>query len=154
LRLVAILLAHWDNKGANQKLICPPDAEAPDGTCRTPLAVIGDLGGTFGPRKVDLTNWRQVPIWVDAPACRVAMTTLPYAGATFRDAQISEEGRRFALTLLRALTREQLDTLFTASGVTSFPHVLAEAHQAQAWTDTFLDKVRQIEAGGPCPSNP
>ena len=26
LRLMAILLAHWDNKGPNQKLICPPGA--------------------------------------------------------------------------------------------------------------------------------
>ena len=24
LRLLAVLLAHWDNKGANQRLICPP----------------------------------------------------------------------------------------------------------------------------------
>jgi hypothetical protein len=38
-----------------------------------------------------------------------------------------------------------------SSGVTAFPHVLAEAHQARAWTDAFLDKVRQIETGGPCP---
>ena len=27
LRLMAILLAHWDNKGANQKLLCPPARE-------------------------------------------------------------------------------------------------------------------------------
>jgi len=41
--------------------------------------------------------------------------------------------------------------LFVASGVTSFPHVVAAAHQPSAWTDAFLDKVRQIEQGGPCP---
>lgn len=151
LRLVAVLLAHWDNKGSNQKLICPPGGEAPDGACRTPLAAIGDLGSTFGPKKVDLANWQQVPIWTDARACRVSMKTLPFDGGTFPDRQVSEEGRQFALRLLRPLTREQLDTLFTSSGVTAFPHVLAEARQPRAWTDAFLDKVRQIEHGGPCP---
>jgi hypothetical protein len=153
LRLVAVLLAHWDNKGANQKLICPPGAERSDGTCRAPLAAIGDLGSTFGPNKVDLAHWKAVPIWSDARGCRVSMKALPFGGATFPDAQISEAGRRFALDLLRALSREQLDTLFSSSGVTEFPHVLAAARQPRAWTDAFLEKVSQIEGGGPC-TNP
>jgi hypothetical protein len=154
LRLVALVLAHWDNKGANQKLICPPGGTQPDGGCTAPLAAFGDLGGTFGPKKVDLGNWTRFPVWTDARACRVSMKALPFGGATFPDAQISEEGRQFALALLRPLRREQLDALFATSGVTTFPHVLAEAHQPRAWTDAFLDKVRQIEAAGPCPSNP
>jgi hypothetical protein len=154
LRLIAILLAHWDNKGANQKLICPPGAMAPDGTCRAPIAAIGDLGGTFGPKKVDLSNWKAFPVWTDARACRVSMKTLPFNGATFPDQQISEEGRQFALKLLRPLTRDQLNTLFHASGVATFPHVLAAAREPQSWTDAFLDKVRQIDTAGPCPSNP
>jgi hypothetical protein len=154
LRLVAVLLAHWDNKGENQKLICPSGAEAADGTCRTPIAAIGDVGGTFGPTKVDLPNWKHVPIWADARACRLSMKALPFGGATFPDTQISEEGRQFALKLLGPLTPAQLDTLFTSSGVTSFPHVVAEAHHARTWTDVFLDKVRQIETGGPCPRIP
>jgi hypothetical protein len=151
LRLVAILLAHWDNKGANQKLICPPGAAATDGTCRAPIAAIGDLGGTFGPAKVDLPNWQRFPMWADAGACRVSMTSLPFHGATFPDRQISESGRQLALKLLRALSPQQLNTLFESSGVSTFPHLLAAARQPQAWTDVFLDKVRQIEAGGPCP---
>lgn len=150
LRLVAVLLAHWDNKGANQKLVCPPDAERPDGTCRAPLAAIGDLGATFGPTKVDLGNWSRTPIWIDARACRISMKGLPYGGATFPDVEITEGGRQFALRLLGALSRDQLDTLFEASGVTSFPHVLAAARLPQAWTDVFLDKVAQIRQGGPC----
>jgi hypothetical protein len=151
LRLIAVLLAHWDNKGANQKLICPPGAQGTDGSCRAPLAVINDLGGTFGPKKVDLPNWKQVAIWTDPRACRVSMKSLPFAGATFPEREISEEGRQFALKLLRALRSEQLDTLFSSSGVTEFPHVVAESHQPRAWTDAFLDKVRQIETAGPCP---
>jgi hypothetical protein len=79
------------------------------------------------------------------------MKSLPFAGATFADRQISEEGRQFALKLLRQLTRSQLETLFTAAGVTSFDHVIAEAHTPAAWTDTFLAKVDQIASAGPCP---
>jgi len=150
LRLVAMLLAHWDNKGANQKLICPPGGGS-DEACRTPIAAIGDLGGAFGPRKVDLVNWTRVRIWTDARECRVSMKSLPYGGATFPDTQISEAGRQFALRLLGPLTRTQLDTLFVSSGVTSYPHVLTTAHQPQSWTDAFLDKVDQIARGGPCP---
>ena len=151
LRLVALLLAHWDNKGPNQRLVCPPGSDNPDGSCRAPLAIIQDLGATFGPKKMDLPNWRRAPVWVDAHACRVSMKSLPFAGATFADRQISEEGRQFALKLLRQLTRSQLETLFTAAGVTSFDHVIAEAHTPAAWTDTFLAKVDQIASAGPCP---
>ena len=43
LRLVAVLLAHWDNKGANQKLICPSGTARADGTCSAPLAAIGPI---------------------------------------------------------------------------------------------------------------
>jgi hypothetical protein len=150
LRLIAILLAHWDNKGANQKLVCPPAAAQTGGICRAPIAAIGDLGSTLGPSKIDLAHWKAFPIWTDAAACRVSMRSLPFGGATFPDTQISEAGRRFALELLRPLTRAQLETLFAESGVTAFPHVLAEARQPSAWADAFLDKVAQIEHAGPC----
>jgi len=150
LRIVALLLAHWDNKGENQRLVCPPDADRPDGSCSAPLAIVQDLGGTFGPSRVDLPNWKSAPMWGDARACRVSMSTLPFAGGTFGEQRISEEGRKFALQLLRQLSREQLNTLFTAAGVTSFNHVLAEARNADSWADVFLAKVEQIASGGPC----
>jgi hypothetical protein len=150
-RLVAVLLAHWDNKAGNQRLVCPAGKDGPDGACAAPLAMIQDLGSTFGPKKMDLHNWKAAPMWVDARSCRVSMATLPFAGATFTDHQISEEGRQFALKLLRQLSREQLDTLFESAGVSAFNHVLAEAHVARNWTDAFLAKVDQIAAGGPCP---
>ena len=151
LRLMAVLLAHWDNKGPNQRLVCPPGADRADGSCSAPLAIIQDLGATFGPKKMDLPNWRRVPMWVDARTCRVSMKDMPFGGATFSERQISEEGRQFALQLLRQLTRPQLDTLFTAAGVTSFDHVIAEAHTPAAWTNTLLAKIDQIASAGPCP---
>jgi hypothetical protein len=151
LRLMAVLLAHWDNKGSNQRLVCPPGAERPDGSCGAPVAVIHDLGATFGPLKLDLENWRTVPIWADARGCRVNMSGLPFGGATFGEAHISEAGRQLALRLLRPLTKAQLDTLFESTGVTRFNHVLTEAHDPGAWTSAFLAKVEAIAAGGPCP---
>lgn len=150
LRLMALLLTHWDNKGANQKLLCPPGAEGPGGSCRAPLAAIGDLGATFGPARVDLVNWKDTPIWADPTSCRVSMKALPFKGATFPDGQISEEGRQLALKLLRQVTAPQLNTLFEASGVTAFPHIAAIGKDPQNWTNAFLDKVKQIEDAGPC----
>lgn len=152
LRIAAALLAHWDNKSENQRLVCASGAMVRDGTCRTPLAVLHDLGATFGPLKIDLVNWRTLPLFADARACRISMATLPYSGGTFEEARISEEGRQLALGLLRPLTAAQLNTLFEASGVTAFAHVLADAQRPQAWTDVFLAKVAQLEAAGPCPS--
>jgi hypothetical protein len=151
LRLIALLLAHWDNKGPNQRLVCPPGADRPDGSCGAPLAMIQDLGATFGPTKTDLPNWKRVPMWVDARACRVNMATLPFAGATFPERQVSEDGRQFALGLLRQLSRAQLDTLFEAAGVTAFNQVVGEGHTTRAWTEAFLAKVDQIASAGPCP---
>jgi hypothetical protein len=152
LRLVAIVIAHWDNKGPNQRLVCPEGKDNPDGSCAQPLAIVQDLGAALGPKRMDLLNWRRVPVWSDAKACQVSMSTLPYHGATFTDRQISEEGRQFALKLLRGIPPAQLNTLFEAAGVTSFNHVLTEAHQPQAWTDAFVAKVDAIAAGGPCPA--
>ena len=150
-RLMAILLAHWDNKGANQRLLCPPGAERPDGSCRTPVAAIKDLGATFGPKRVDLAGWEKAPVWTDRTSCLVSMKTLPFDGATFRDARISEEGRQFAVKLLRSLTAPQLNALFEASGVSSYQNLLAKGRKPQEWTDAFLAKVEQIASGGPCP---
>lgn len=151
LRLVAIVVAHWDNKGENQRLVCPEGHDRPDGSCAQPLAMVQDLGAVLGPKRMDLLNWRRVPVWTDARACHVSMSTLPFRGATFTDRQISEEGRQLALKLLRAVSPAQLNALFEAAGVTTFGHVLTEAHRPQAWTDAFIEKVNAIAAAGPCP---
>jgi hypothetical protein len=151
LRLVAVLLAHWDNKAGNQRLVCPAGNSGRDGACRAPAAVVHDLGATFGPLKADLQNWKQAPIWADAATCRATMASLPYHGSTFADVQVTEEGRALAVKLLRTLSPAQLNTLFEAAGFSTFPHVLATAHQPQSWTDVFLAKVDQIATAGPCP---
>ena len=152
LRLVAVLLAHWDNKSENQRLVCPPGADLPDGGCSAPVAVIQDTGATFGPTKLDLRNWRSTPIWKDAATCRVSMEQLPHRGGTFPEFRISEEGRLRLLQLLEALSDAQLADLFTGSGATAFDAINGEGRSAQAWVAAFGDKVRQIRAAGPCPS--
>jgi hypothetical protein len=151
-RVMAMLLAHWDNKAPNQRLICPEGRERPDGRCAAPVAMIQDLGATFGPVRVDLPSWQATPIWRDRQSCTMSMRTLPYAGATFPDVQISEAGRLMLLQLLEQLSPSQLRALFVASRMTTFDQVAAESRNPDAWVHAFEDKVRQIRAGGPCPT--
>jgi hypothetical protein len=149
LRLTAMLLAHWDNKAENQRLVCTsgnPDAHG----CRASVALIQDLGATFGPRKLDLENWRRTPIWRDARNCTVSMETLPYQGGTFPARQISEAGRQLLLGLVEQLTDQQLEELFTASRITSYDQVSAAARRPGAWVEAFKEKVKQIRDAGPC----
>jgi hypothetical protein len=150
LKLLAVFLAHWDNKGENQRLICLPGGDRPDGSCATPFAIMQDVGSTFGPTKLDLRNWRNNPIWADAGTCRVSMERLPWQGATFPEQRISEEGRRFLLGLLEQLSPAQIETLFTVSRATTFDGITAEGRSAAAWARAFGDKVRQIREAGPC----
>jgi hypothetical protein len=150
-RLMAVFLAHWDNKGANQRLICPTGRESSDGRCAAPIAMIQDLGATFGPVRVDLPSWRGTPIWQDRAACKVSMRALPYDGATFPDATISEGGRTMLLGLLEQLSHEQLRQLFTASRITTYDEIDGHSRNPDAWAKVFEDKVREIRDGGPCP---
>jgi hypothetical protein len=152
LRLMAVLLAHWDNKGPNQRLICPPGTRTRDGVCSSPLAMIHDLGATFGPLKLDLPNWRHSAIWADPRSCIATMKSLPYDGGTFTDHAISEEGRQFVLALLQRLSEPQIRGLFEGSGATRLNHVAAAARDPGEWTRTFFDKVGAIASAGPCPS--
>lgn len=151
LRLLAIVLAHWDNKGPNQRLICPSGRELPDGGCPDPVAMIQDLGATFGPNRVDLINWRHIPVWRDRSACTVSMRALPYGGATFPEARISEAGRLLISGLLEQLSARQLTELFTASRIIMYDQLDAEARDVRAWVRVFLDKARQIREGPACP---
>jgi hypothetical protein len=150
LRLMAVLLAHWDNKAENQRLVCLPGARRADGACGESFALIQDVGATFGPTKLDLRNWRATPVWTDPGSCTVSMGRLPFGGATFPERRISEAGRRKLLGLLEQLSQQQLVDLFTGAGVTRFEHLDAAARDAGQWAAAFLDKVRQIREGGPC----
>ncbi len=152
LRLLAVVLAHWDNKGENQRLLCPSGRELPDGGCTTPMAMIQDLGATFGPLRGDLVSWRSARVWRDRARCTVDMSDLPYGGGTFPQRPISEAGRLMLVGLLEQLSRSQLRDLFTASRMTAQDAMDAESRSADAWVKAFLDKVTELRTAGPCPS--
>jgi hypothetical protein len=140
LRLMAVFLHHWDNKSANQRLICVDAAAA---NCRHPLAMIQDAGSEFGPKKVVLSNWRARPVWPrESKTCVVSMNGMPYDGGTFENIEISEGGRRLLGERLRQLSVPQIETLFTTAGFEDVPQ----------WTAVFQDKVRQIVSRAPCPT--
>jgi hypothetical protein len=110
------------------------------------MAMLQDVGGTFGPRKTDLAGWRHAPIWSDRATCAVSMKTLPHDGATFRDTTISEEGRRFLASRLTRLRDAQITTLFRAAQFERHDGTLEE------WTALFKAKVHAIATGPACPS--
>jgi hypothetical protein len=151
-RLMAVFLAHWDNKSPNQRLICPEGADRPDGSCGRPLAIMQDVGATFGPLKIDLQNWRRGRIWKDGATCAVSMEQMPWGGGTFPEWRISEAGRRMLLGLLDQLTDAQLRDLFTASRVITHDQFSSESRRADSWVRVFKDRIEQIRAAGPCPS--
>jgi hypothetical protein len=142
LRLAAVFLAHWDNKAANQRLVCLDVNGDPAHHCEHPFAMIHDLGATFGPNKVDLAAWRAAPIWSDATQCTVSMRQFPYDGGTFPDAHISESGRRLLLRELETISGPDARAWLES----------ARFRNSDGWTAAFLEKVRQIRNAGPCPT--
>jgi hypothetical protein len=78
------------------------------------------------------------------------MRDLPWQGASFEDAAISEEGRLFLAGLLRQLTGAQVRGLFIGARFTEFSRNRAHA-DADAWTRTFQSRVAQIADRPPCP---
>jgi len=150
LRLFAVLLAHWDNKAANQRLLCLSPAGPGAAACGLPFAYIHDLGATFGPNKVELEHWSKAPIWSDRGRCMVSMRQFPYGGGTFPDTQISEAGRRLIARQLAGLGEAQLTALFVAARFPEFHGGRGAGADPKKWASVFLDKVRQIADAGPC----
>lgn len=152
LRLMAVLLAHWDNKAQNQRLVCLSAAWDAARGCPSPFLIMQDVGATFGPAKVDLAAWRATPIWTDAATCTVSMRTLPYDGATFGEARITEEGRRFAASLLSRLSAAQIDALFRGAGFARQRGLWSATSMTDEWTEAFAAKVAEIVNRPPCPA--
>jgi hypothetical protein len=156
LRLMAVFLAHWDNKAQNQRLVCLSEQEGdPHRPCPQPFAIIQDLGSTFGPYKVDLSGWRGVPIWSNPSQCLVSLKRLPYNGATFDDTRISEAGREHLAKYLGALTTQQIEGLFRGARFAEYEHgrwLGFGIDDFPGWVGTFREKVSQIVDRGPCPT--
>ena len=152
LRLIAVFLAHWDNKADNQRLVCMDQPLAEDGhACRNSVLMIQDVGATFGPTKVNLSQWRHLPIWADRATCTVSMHAMPYRGATFGDAQISDEARIRLGTELAAFSDADLRKWFTDARFPQFYQNTDDEKDLAAWVSAYRDRVSQILTAGPCP---
>jgi hypothetical protein len=79
------------------------------------------------------------------------MKDLPYEGASFPDAQISEGGRRFLARLLGELRDDQVTALFSGARFAEFSPQPGEGRDMGAWTAAFKGRVRQIAQRRPCP---
>ena len=154
LRLMAVFLAHWDNKATNQRLVCLGDtSEDGDAPCDRPVVMMQDLGATFGPKKVDDLGWKQTPLWRDAEGCMLSMTHLPYRGATFQDVAVSEEGRMLLAARLDAYDDVALANFFLSSNFPDAATGQVGTTNVQPWVDVFREKVAALK-GRSCPPLP
>jgi hypothetical protein len=156
LRLTAVFLAHWDNKAENQRLVCLDglDGEStwtPANRCERPLAMIHDLGATFGPAKVNLARWRERPVWHDRAACIVSMRAMPFGGGSFPDVRIAESARADLARRLAAIGDDELERIFAAARFPDFQVATDDAGDLEAWVAAFRHRARQIAEAGPCP---
>ncbi len=184
LQLLQVFVQHGDCKPEQQRLVCAPggavrrtsgavarssrvglsqdaDAEAEaDGqeyACRSPFALVDDLGATFGGAgaftgsgaKMSLSNWAKRPVFGPATsrdtggACRGVLTPSLSCSGGVANPVITEAGRQFLLNRLQQLSDAQLHDLFVAARVTDFCDDAAEC-SVDAWVAVFKDKVRQI----------
>jgi hypothetical protein len=154
LRLAAMFLAHWDNKSQNQRLVCldgpPPGVNA---RCERPLALIHDLGATFGPSKVNLARWHHMPVWSDRASCTISMAAFPFRGASFPDARISEPGRAKLASRLAAITDPDVERLFADARFPQLQIGTDDAGDLRAWVAAFRHRADQI-VHGRCPDLP
>jgi hypothetical protein len=151
LRLLAVFLAHWDNKAENQRLVCLSETWPQGKPCPEPFLILQDVGSTFGPNRVDLDAWKTSKIWEDRRACKVSMDHLPYGGGTFGPTRVSERGRRFLARLLEQLTDAQLADLFAGARFDKPRSPLKGTSTVQEWVRVFKTRARAISEGPPCP---
>jgi hypothetical protein len=151
LRLLAVFLAHWDNKADNQRLVCLSDPWPERTPCAKPFLLLHDVGSTFGPNRVDLDAWQKAKLWDDRAACKLSMEEMPYDGGTFGPTRVSERGRRFLARLLDQLTDTQLTALFTWARFDKPRSALTRARPVSEWVRVFRARARAISEGPPCP---
>lgn len=125
LKLLAVFIQHSDSKPDQQQIVCEDGAKHKESngseTCDSAWLVIKDLGVTFGKStrlntsKMNLADWKSVPVWKDANQC---VGDLPRSlTGSLENPVIGEAGRRFLAERLMQLRDRQLRDLFDASQV-------------------------------------
>ena len=150
LRLLAVFLAHWDNKADNQRLVCL-DSATKGARCDEPFLLLQDVGATFGPNKLDLGGWEKAPIWHDRSTCTLSMRGLPFKGGTFGSVRVSEGGRQFLGGLMSQLSGKQVADLFAAARFDRPRSPLKRGRPVSEWVRVFDQRVQEIRSGPPCP---
>ena len=151
LRLLAVFLAHWDNKPDNQRLVCLAQPWEQGTPCRAPFLMLHDVGATFGPRKVDFAAWESNQLWEDRATCTLSMRYMPHGGGTFQSVRVSDRGRRFLAGLLGELTDAQLTALFSGAGFDKPRLPLRQTTPVAEWVRVFKQRVAAISDGPACP---
>jgi hypothetical protein len=152
LKLLAVFMQHTDNKPQQQRLVCASDANGSSGpgVCAEPIAMLDDVGLTFGEASkrntnstgsVNFANWSTTPVWRDSEGC-VGNLSKSFTG-TLENPRISEEGRRFLASRLSQLSDAQLRDLFETAGM---PRRVGGGPSAsvEQWVATFKDKREQV----------
>jgi hypothetical protein len=201
LRTLAAFVQHGDRKPEQQRLVCVGDVdlaagdvhhlsnadgnafsvpalfERPNATsCATPVAMIQDLGATFGSsgrittrsNKVHLDSWVQRRVFrpttgergAKGPACRLDITAALTAGGHATATEpVTEAGRRFVAEQLARLTDAHIRALFEAARLDAFGERVSwtDARTGQivtgvdAWVAAFKfkrDQIAQARCGG------
>jgi hypothetical protein len=150
---MAVFLHHWDNKAENQRLVCLADlGSGPHGACPEPLAMLQDVGATFGPTRVRLAKWSGRPLWSDAARCEIDLKDMPFAGATFSPVRISEDGRRLLAERMRRLSEGQIRDLFSGARFAQFHRPGQPGADLSNWVRAFQRKVGEMADRPPCPA--
>jgi hypothetical protein len=168
LRLLAAFIQHGDRKAEQQRLVCLGDVDTAAGdihplsegdekkfslpalferpgasACRTPVALVQDLGATLGSsgkmttrtNKIHIDSWakRQV-LQTKADGCHLDVTTAFTAGSNAKaSTPLSEAGRTFLADQLARLTDAHIRAFFEAARV----ELLGERF---SWTDPGTGK--------------
>ena len=161
LKLLAVLMQHTDNKPEQERLLCPPNGWADDGTCAKPFMLMHDVGLTFGHANfanraatsaVNFDLWSKTPMWRDRATC-IGHMSQSYTG-TLGDPKISEAGRKFLADLLVQLTDQQLRDLFEVARVdkrSRKPESREPPASVDEWIAAFKNKRDEIQ-NNHCPS--
>jgi len=189
LRLLAAFVQHGDRKPEQQRLVCVGDVhdlstgdgntfsvpalfERPGASsCRTPVAMIQDLGATYGSsgkitsrtNKIHLESWAKRRVFKPAvdetgkkgPACRLDVTAAFTAGGHAKaSAPVSEAGRKFLADQLARLSDAHIRAIFEAARLEALgdkvawtdPKTGRVLQGLDAWVEAFKQKREQIAA--------